>query len=301
MNGKAKVEGTYFTDGMLQGRVPDDRNFEKNVQEWLASQRKNGLRFDFTIDGGSFNLLADDKPNSSRNFPPDSVQEHLAAAFQKLIELSPPTDRLQLMSTLRSVEYRPGAEIQTLYIITPPGKIVAKQRTLDAETVAPPPELTLAGRLKLGALGLAAAAILLLVSSFFIDWKTWLFEPAKELIPVKLEEIVIDAQAFEGFLAFEKRALDKQRRGLRLLAKTGPDWKAAIDSQAPDLSSWQRFLAVASVKKGGLRCDFYDRKGESIGSVPILLHPLLQSESGEAELFLPLPNKKAHRIVIAPL
>ena len=301
MNGKAKVEGTYFTDGMLQGRVPNDRNFEKNIQEWLAAQRKNGLRFDFTIDGGSFNLLADDKPNPSRNFPPDGVQEHLAAAFQKLIELSPPSERLQLMSTLRSVEYRPGAEIQTLYIITPPGKIIAKQRTLDAETIAPPPELTLAGRLKLGALGLVVAAILLLVSSFFIDWKTWLFEPTKELVPVKLEEIILDAQAFEGFLAFEKRALDKQRRGLRLLAKTGPDWKAAMDSQPSDFSSWPRFLAVASIKKSLLRCDFYDRKENPIASVPVSLPPLLQSKTNKAELFLPLPNRKVHRIVIAPL
>ena len=301
MNGKAKIEGTYFTDGMLQGRVPEDRNFEKNVQEWLASQRKNGLRFDLTIDGGGFNLLADDKPNPSRNFPPDGVQEHLAAAFQKLIELSPPSDRLQLMSTLRSVEYRPDAEIQTLYLITPPGKITAKQRTLDAETVAPPPELTLAGRIKLGALGLVVAAILLLVSSFFIDWKAWLLEPAKELAPLKLEEIILDDQAFEGFLAFEKRALDKQRRGLRLLAKTEPDWETAMDSQPSDFNSWPQFLAVASVKKGGLRCDFYDRKGEFIASVPVLLRPLIQSETGEAEIFLPLPGKKVHRVVIAPL
>lgn len=300
MNDKAKVEGTYFTDGMLQGRVPDDRNFEKNVRQWLDSQRKSGLRFDFTIDGGSFNLLADDKPNPSRNFSPDGVQEHLAAAFQKLIELSPPNDRLQLMSTLRSVEYRPGAEIQTLYIITPPGKIIAKQRTLDAETVAPPPELTLASRLKLIAIGLAFAAILLLAFGFFVDWKTWLFEPAKELVPVKLEEIVLDAQAFEGFLVFEKRALDKQRRGLRLLAKAGPDWQTAMDSQPSDLNSWPRFLAVASVKKGLLRCDFYDRKGEFIAFGHVLLHPLLQSETGESELFLPLPGKKVHRVVIAP-
>ncbi len=301
MNTKTKIEGTYFMDGMLQGRVPNDPNFEKNIQEWLAAQRKNGLRFDLTIDGGSFNLLADDKPNPARNFPPNGVQEHLAAAFQKLIELSPPTERFQLMSTLRSVEYRPGAEIQTLYIITPPGKITAKQRTLDAKTTAPPPELTPAGRLKLSALGLAAAAVLLLVSSFFIDWKTWLFEPAKELAPLKLEEIILDAQAFEGLLAFEKHALDKQRRGLRLLAKTGPDWKDAIDSQPSDPNSWQQFLAVASVKKGGLRCDFYDRKENPIASIPILLRPLIQSKTGEAELFLPLPNKKVHRIVLAPL
>lgn len=205
------------------------------------------------------------------------------------------------MSTLRSVEYRPGAEIQTLYIITPPGKIIAKQRTLDAETIAPPPELTLAGRFKLGALGLVVAAILLIASSFFIDWKTWLFEPAKELVPVKLEEIILDAQAFEGFLAFEKRALDKQRHGLRLLAKTGPDWKTAINSQPSDFSSWPRFLAVASIKKSLLRCDFYDRKENSIASVPVSLPPLLQSKTNKAELFLPLPGKKVHRVVIAPL
>jgi hypothetical protein len=300
MDSKSKVAGTFFMDGMLQGRVPDFPDFDSRVRQWLAVQKKQALQFDFAMDGANFSVLADDAVVPSRAFLPEGIQDHLASAFQDLVELVPPQDRMQLMSTLRSVEYRPGNEVQTLYVVAPPGKIDVQQRSVEAVTQATPPELTTRGKLKLGCIGLGVALVALLASSFFIDWKSWFFDRADDLIPVKVEEITVDATAFDSFITFERKVIDKRRRSLVLAAKSGPKLESAIAATSPNTSTWKEFLAIAAIKKGFVRCDMFDEKGALLGSATVFLEPLLKSENKEAVFLVPLPPKKIHRMVIGP-
>ena len=300
MAGNVKTAGTYFMDGMLQGRVPDSHHFEERVNRWLALHREGGLKFDFAIEGGRFSVLADDTLGQAKDFLPDGIQKHLARCLQELLELVPPQDHMQIMSTLRSVEYRPGTEVQTLYGIVPPGRIEVTERSVKTDTASPPRELTLAGKFKLGSIGLAAALVIVLGSSLFVDWKSWFSQRADALRPVKVEAITLDAKALSEFIALEKKAIDKRRGGLVLAAKRGPGWDAAITSTQPVASSWDQFFAVASIKKGYLRCEMFDAEGSFFASAIIRLQPLLDSANGEAELLVPLPGKKVHRIVIGP-
>ena len=285
-------------DGMLQGRLPDDPKFGDAVQQWLHERKKQALLFDYAVDGSSFSLLADDSPVSCAGFPPGAIQERLAEAFQSFLELLPAQHRMQVMSTLRSTEYRPDTAVQTVYSVDPPGLIATQERAVEATTVAPAPLLSASSKIKLAALGIGMALLLLLLSSFFIDWKSWFFDRADELVPVKLDEIELDTQAFDGFITFEKSQIDKKRRGLIIHATTGPDWNAAVSSTAPDTTSWKRFFAIAAIKKGWFQCDMFDLKGQSIGSTTVFIEPLLNSS--KTDFFLPLPKRKVHRLVIRP-
>jgi hypothetical protein len=295
MDRNPKTVGTFVMDGMLQGRLPDSPEFSDRVQEWLDERGKQTLLFDYTVEGSNFSLLADDAPKSGGGLPPGGIQEHLSQAFQKFIELLPAEQRMHVMSTLRSTEYRPDTAVQTIYIVAPPGVIKVQERPVDATTITPAPQLSTSSKVKMAAIGIGGAVFLLLPSSFFIDWKSWFFDRADELVPLKLEEITLETQAFEGFIGFEKARIDKKRGGLIIHATTGPDWIAAVSSTAPDTTSWKRFFAIAAIKKGSFRCDMFDLKGQSMGSATVFIEPLLKSP--ETDFFLPLPKRKVHRIV----
>ncbi|MCY2927235.1 MAG: hypothetical protein NT031_17740, partial [Planctomycetota bacterium] len=131
-----RLEGTFALDGLVEGALGGaGEEFRGRLQAWADAARAGGL-----------NLLFD------------------------LLKIFPLAQRRNIFSTLRSTEYRPGEEVQTIYAVAPDGSVQMHQRTVSARTEAPPEPLTLKQKLRLGAVGLAVAMGVFGLSSLFVDY-----------------------------------------------------------------------------------------------------------------------------------
>ncbi len=151
MQEKTKTSGTFRIEGMLQGPMPNDGGeCQSKINAWMAAAKQKGLAFSLDGTGGQFSLLAENRTmRSSTLADGGGVSASLKVIFEKALECFPVQDRMGLFSTLRSIEYRPGSEVQSIYAVVPPGSIDFQERVLDADTAVPAPELTQQGKIKI--------------------------------------------------------------------------------------------------------------------------------------------------------
>ena len=293
----AKIEGTLIIDGLIEGKIPALPGAEDKLRAWVNFARAAGLEFDLQLDGGSFSLLADNSARSAKKFAPEP-SEIISSALGEMLKTIPPADRGRLTSTLRSIEYRPRQEVQTLYQITPDGTVDPRQRIVEAQTHAPPPPLTLKERLRMGLFGLAAAVAVIALSAVFVDYSRLWREIREEVTTLSADAIQIDNSTFADFFTVEKKQISPDGKSLRLLLRrtskfplTDADF-AAITTQ-PTTQPVLRRLTLDSLSRGYIRCEYFDNKGVFQSFTFARLHPLHQSETMELSLPLSLESRPA--------
>ncbi|MFW5857557.1 MAG: hypothetical protein ACOCX4_06750, partial [Planctomycetota bacterium] len=148
-----RIEGTFFLDGLVEGPAPADEEARDRLEAWIAAARSGGISLALEVDGGHMSLLGDDTPRPVGG-PGVPLEDHIAHLLEQLFDVYDPGPPPQLFSTLRSVEYRPNEEIQTLYGIQPDGTVRHESRTVPVQTKAPPERLSTREQLKLAGLGL---------------------------------------------------------------------------------------------------------------------------------------------------
>src|SRR5215207_4149771 len=116
--------GTFMLDGLVQGPVPPGADA---LERWVAQAAQASLRLSLEIDGSRFSLLADNTAMPTARTGKDGLAAAMTHALEALLALYP-GGRATLYSTLRSREFRPGAEVQTLYAINGDGTVTAQSR-----------------------------------------------------------------------------------------------------------------------------------------------------------------------------
>lgn len=295
-----KIEGTLIIDGLIEGKIPALPGAEDKLRAWVNFARQAGLEFDLQLDGGSFSLLADNSPRPVKKFAPDP-QEIISSAIAEMLKTIPPADRGKLSSTLRSIEYRPRQEVQTLYPITPDGAVDSRQRIVEAQTHAPPPPLTARERLRMGLFGLAAAIAVIAISAVFVDYPKLWHEIREEVTTPSADAIQIDNSTFADYFNVEKKAISPDAKSLRLLLRrtakfplTDTDFSTL--STQPTTQPNLRRLTLDSLSRGYIRCEYFDSRGTFQTFHFARLHPLRQSETMELSLPLP-PESRPSKIV----
>ena len=94
------TQGTIVLDGMIEGRLPSDAKAAETVRHWVEFSKSVNLHFNFEADGGSFNILADNRPVDVSAIGPDPV-EVVSSALGELLKAFAPGERSGLFSTLR--------------------------------------------------------------------------------------------------------------------------------------------------------------------------------------------------------
>ncbi len=290
MNGQRKWVGTFVLDGMLQGRIPGGGGFEEGVEKWIALQKAKGLHYEYATDGNLFSLLPSGDPGRSAVFAPEGVSAYLESSYQQLLEGIPASERMALFSTLRSVEYIEGSEIQTVYVLEQPGALRARQRTVDARTATPPPQPTPGSKLKLGLIGAGLAALLILATSYFVD--------LKKLIPSlyggriwNTEEITLDAEAFRSVLVVEKIVHRSRSRALEV--EISPPAGEAVGEGDPQEPGWMEDLVRSSIRRKCIACLFYDEEGRLLHRVEIPIEIQFEGEPLRDSFLIPLPYRQS--------
>jgi hypothetical protein len=192
-----KIEGTFHLDGLLEGPLfsADDEDI---INAFIKQARDAGLKFHTAIDRARFSLLPDTEPVETGSGG-ESADARVVECLNELLSNYSPEECMQLMSTLRSVEYIPGHEIQTLYGIKPDGTVGFEQRTVRAETIRPaePPDLRY--KLKLAAILAVVLCAAIGVSAFFVPYRDIVRRAIANARPFKIKNLKIDAGPYGQF------------------------------------------------------------------------------------------------------
>lgn len=298
MNGK--TEGTLVLDGLLEGKSRDLSGLTARLREWISASTSLGLRFNLDIDGNSFSILADNKPIQTDNLAPEAA-EKIAAALDELLKVFSPDERRQILSTLRSIEYRKDTEIQTAYAVGPDGKIHTRERVVDAQTTPPPRQLTRKEKIRVVITGIVIALLAFLASSVFVDYRALIGNVIETVTPLDAEDIKVETGSFKKYFTVEDKTIGPGSKAVILTLKRTKAFPLK-DSDIKQLfadakDSVSERLTVEAMARGYVRCEFFDKKDNFMGFIDKRISPLRKTET--IKLVLPVPrDERTVRIVI---
>ncbi len=296
-----KTEGTLVLDGMLEGKLPDDPEAESRLHEWIGFAASLGLPFQIEIDGDSFSILADDTPVETEGLG-DAPADKIVAALDQLLKVFPADSRRRVFSTVRSIHYLRGEEVQTLYTVGTDGAIQTRQRTVDARTKAPPRKLTGREKRRIVLTGVAVAAVLIAISALFVPYGELFGRAVRALRPFDLGSIEVRLGRFGRYFTIEKMEVSKDGRAIVFtLERTSlfPRDEAALTALMAEAGdSVPERLTVEALARGYVRCEYFDREGEFITFTFRRVSDLRVSEQAEVHVPLPAPRNRLGRIQV---
>ncbi len=237
-----KLEGTIILEGLIEGPMPPFPDARQKIESWARSVAGGSIPFSVQIDTGHFSVLPGNDPvavqalfpgrTPGQPMPDPSVV--VADALSDLLRFFPPLERGQIFSTLRSMEFRPNLEVQTLYAVGPDGRAATRQQSVPAITIAAEAPISREEILKRGGLGLGVALVILLASTLVVPYRdlwrkfTATTEPAK---------ISVDTGPFSPYFQAQITGIDRAS-GLLLITFTRtaafPQNEAAFDTLYAD-------------------------------------------------------------------
>ena len=268
------LEDTYLLEGLLQGPLPS----RPGAADALAQLAARHPHFSLQTDGGQFSLLADEKSHDSRAFLPLTMSATVRESLEKVLELLTPPERMQVFSTLRSREYRPGMEQQTVYLIAAPGIIQIQTRDTTADVQLRPRPATRKEKILLATGAAGILALVLALSTLFVDYRSLFGRAVTNIRGTRLDDIKLDAKAFEGFFKVEATALNAGQDTLILTLTRGPRWKDALQAP-PTATDWPTALAAAALHRRYAMITIQNQDGQLIRSTVLPLDGLLAAET----------------------
>ena len=219
-----------------------------------------------------------------------------------MLKTIPPGDRAKLSSTLRSIEVRPGQEVQTIYRITPEGTVDLQSRVVEAKTHTAPPPLTMKERMRMGIFGLAAAVAVIAISALFVDYAKLWREIREEVKLPSADGIAVENAVFADFFVVEKKQMTVDGKTLRLLVRRTSKFPInekdfAALATGPTTQPQMRRLTLDSLLRGYVRCECFDAKGEFLGFQMLRIAELRDQEAVEVRVGIS-PEARAARIVL---
>ena len=295
-----KTEGTLELDGLVEGRLGPDPSATQRLEEWTRVAQGMGLRFDLEVEGNGFSLLAATEPVRAAALGGDPtsqirhVLEQLAQAFGEV-------ERAQLFSTLRSTEYTPGRETQTVYVLKPDGSVDAQQRTLEARTTPPPEAPRPKDLLKAAGVSLLVLAALFGITSFFVDWGGMLKSVWRKVVPLEVADVEVDGTRFAEFLRVEGKERGAGSKSVVLtLARTDAyplDDDAVAAALARSPLPFERRLALEALARGYVRVEIFDERGRFLGFRDVRVHALRTNEKARVEVPVPRDPRPARLVL----
>ena len=301
-----KLEGTLVLDGLVEGQATTTPGALERLQ---AFADQHPPRFNLRLDGPSFSLLADNTPlvvSELKQRPEDLI----VGALEELVRIFPPPERMGLSSTLRSVEYRPNQEVQTLYVFGASGRVAVQQQTVAARTSAPAAPLTRRQRLERAAFGIVVAVLVLVLSTFIIDYRGLYRALLGSRTPLN---IPVETATFSTYFTVDKPALSPDGRSLTLHFRRTAEFplndvqvenaatQAATQAGTQPGGSVRVRLTLDALARGYVRVDQFDDKGGYIAGESVRIADLRTQGSLDVTLPLEIVHGQPlapHRIVI---
>lgn len=125
-------EGTMLFNGIIQGVMasPDEKS---TLTEWRESAAELGIEFSSDFTQLHYNLMPASELIQADKVG-DTPEDVVGQILEQLWTVMEPGDAFNLTSTLRSIRFTEGEEIQTVYIYSLDGTISLQQQVLEAAT-----------------------------------------------------------------------------------------------------------------------------------------------------------------------
>ncbi|MCG8586686.1 MAG: hypothetical protein MI757_18440 [Pirellulales bacterium] len=281
-----KVVGTIALDGLIEGRGVEGPEVAEKVRGWVTDLTKLGPKMELSIAGDSFSLLPDNRPVPMSRMGDDPHQA-LAEMLNHLQQILPTEQRRHTSSTLRSVHFHSGVEVQTLYLVGTDSEFRVESRTLEATTIEPPEPPSVKERVQLGFIGLLAALALLGIISIFVDLRGLVGEVFSSVTPVSAEEIDIDSTAFDKYFSIEDKTVSNRHGHIALTLKRTeafPLESTALESEFEAAKSLHDRLALKAIAKQYLRLELYNENNELIRQQMVHIKKLVDAETMKLQI-----------------
>jgi len=287
------IEGTISLDGLLEGRFAGESFTADDLRRWASRAADRHLHFSVEVEGNSFSVLGERHRVKAGDVGDDPART-VAEALDALLDRMPPPTRTGAMSTLRSVEYRKGEEVQTLYVIVG-GKVDVRQRTVEAKTTAPVGPLTRKEKVRMALMGLGVALLVFLASSIFVDYRAIYTNIVEAVVPVSADELVVEPGPFgDSFSVTKKEVVSVSGGGQAIVltlkrSEAFPVTAEQAQKLYDDANDLPTRLATESLFRGYVRCEYFDKEGKFLTVAPARVIELHKVET--LEIALPLPAK----------
>lgn len=270
---RANVEGTFRLDGLLEGPLftEDDESYLKQFTE---QARQDNIHFALSLQSNRFSLLAD--PHIQlRPTHCASIDTFVSKHLNRLLQNYTPQEYQKLMSTVRSSDFTPGKETQTIYAIDSNGKICIEQRTIACETIPPAAPLTKRQKYIYGLSGIGIVILLLAISIFFVPYRKMGVAIVENLKPYNIERLETTS-VYEDFFSIENISRNTKLSCFIIICKKTdnfPSTKEELNAAWIQASqSMSNRLAIESLARQQIRCILYNEAGKIIRRLTLPIH-----------------------------
>ncbi len=283
-------EGTFKLDGLIEGPIfgPEDQQY---LEDLIRQAQSHGIQLNLSSDGGRFSMLPGlDSIKLNSN---SSARALVSSLLENWLSNYNDQECCQIMSTLRSVEYVPGKELQVLYGIAPNGKIHAEQRAVDCQTTPPPEPLDPKVIKKMVLYGVGVAFVVILISTLFVPYREIGGRIWNNIKPYDTGSIEITS-TYKDIMILDSVEYDKKESVLKIIMNLSPE---LILSPQTISERWKsneitlsEKLALEAIVKRTIICDLFNNKGEYITRTNRRLFIDTQSP-GKCYILVPVSRK----------
>ncbi|MBN1766454.1 MAG: hypothetical protein JW860_14450 [Sedimentisphaerales bacterium] len=297
------LEGTFYIDGLLEGPVFGEGD-EDLIRRFVRRAAKDGFIFSLAIDGGRFSLLAEKQPGTL----PESARSAdslIARHLNEFLDNYRPEEAAQMMSTIRSVEFIPSQEVQTVYGIMPDGKLALEQRKVKAETIKPPRPLSLKEKIRVTGVLVVILAIVFGVSMIFVPYRQLFGRIADSVRPYKIETLEIEQGYYTLYFNIESTEVLKKKLLIRMqcrptelfpqdVNRLNTIWEVLTEKD-PEHAIVHK-MALEAIWKKYIRCEMFNAEGEYLGQEMCRMFRD-QDDKNVFSLYIPF-DKKIRKVVL---
>lgn len=237
-------------EGLLEGNILDGAAWLESLRPW---QRPPAFPADLDIStrGNRFSILFVPREDARGD---DASEARIAEALADLLRGAPPGSLKSVTSSVRSTRTTPSASILTVYQVDDSGMVRTAQRE-SAPPIAPAPP-TLLHRLR----HWPAALGLLAVAAFGVWQLAPLRFKVQDTLGLSPPVPALAGSAFDRYLKAE--ILPGPPQALRLARLPAyPRDPASLDAAAAAAVGLHEMLALSSLGRGYIRCEWYDDAG----------------------------------------
>ena len=298
-----QFENTYRLEGLIQGPLPPGPDGLSVIKKLTADFNRNGLRLSACFDDSQFKLTAENVTRDTEEIHPLEVDLMVHHALEKLLAAYPADLRMQIFSTLRSREYRPDLEVQSVYLVIYPGQVKVERREVAAEVAPRPAPLSVKNQFAYIAAAVGILAFLGWASTSLVEYRDLGEQKLSNLRGTRVEDLRVDDKSLVGFVRIVETDIAKQPESVIILTlRKGSKWPDNVTPLPPDSKGYTpayRAAFRAAIEERELTVVLRDDQGvQTISKVSI--QEFFVDDKQEITVRIPFGTKVVRDLILRP-
>jgi hypothetical protein len=298
-----QFENTYRLEGLIQGPLPPGPEGRVVIEKLAADFNRNGLRLTSLFDDCQFTLTAENVTRDTEEIHPLEVDLMVHHALEKLLGAYPQELRMQIFSTLRSREYRPNLEVQSIYLVIFPGQVKVERREVTAEVEPRPAPLSAKNQFGYLVAAVGILALLGWASTSLVEYRDLGEEKLSTLRGTRLEDLRVDDKSLIDFVRVVDVDLEKPPASFIVLTlRKGTKWPDDVTPLPPNSKGYTpayRAAHRAAIEDRQLTVVLRDDQGaQTISKVSI--REFFDDDKKEITVRIPFGTQVVRDLILRP-